>query len=404
MAASVASAREAYARRDWRAAYDGLARLPRPARHRRPRPPRRRRLVARRDAPSRWRSPRTSTSDWSPTGADAEAADRALRLALAWGDPRRPAGRHRLADPGRPAAPATCRRCAVHGVPRLPRRPPSTSTWPATRRRRRPRRSRSRRWPTSSTTPRSACFALALSGLAAVRRGATADGFALLDEAMLPVLAGRVDATVGRRHLLHRHPPVRRRSATWPGCGPGPRRWRAGPTRCPSTFMYAGVTRVHELQIISAEGDWDVVEEELGAPAATSLVGAHGWLSGDRLLRARGGTPAARRPRRRPGGVRPGPELRARPAARRGAAAARARAAPTAPWPQLRVSLAEREPARPGRAAAPPAVDLALETGDPAYAADAGRRAGGDRRRASAPPVCVARAAQARAAAAPRRR
>ena len=36
-------------------------------------------------------------------------------------------------------------------------------------------------------------FALATRGMAAVRRGRTRDGFADLDEAMLPVLAGQVD-------------------------------------------------------------------------------------------------------------------------------------------------------------------------------------------------------------------
>ena len=58
--------------------------------------------------------------------------------------------------------------------------------------------------------PALACFALVLEGMAAVRRGRTVEGFAALDEAMLPVLAGRVERALGGRHLLHDDPPLRR--------------------------------------------------------------------------------------------------------------------------------------------------------------------------------------------------
>ncbi len=41
--------------------------------------------------------------------------------------------------------------------------------------------------------PTLGCFALVLRGVAAIRDGRVADGFAALDEAMLPVVAGQVD-------------------------------------------------------------------------------------------------------------------------------------------------------------------------------------------------------------------
>lgn len=41
--------------------------------------------------------------------------------------------------------------------------------------------------------PTLGCFALVLRGVAAIRDGQVADGFAALDEAMLPVVAGQVD-------------------------------------------------------------------------------------------------------------------------------------------------------------------------------------------------------------------
>lgn len=46
-----------------------------------------------------------------------------------------------------------------------------------------------------------------------------------------------------------------------------------------STFLYAGVTRVHQLQLLRAEGDWDRVERELGE-WSEHLATRHGWLAG----------------------------------------------------------------------------------------------------------------------------
>ena len=123
------------------------------------------------------------------------------------------------------------------------------------------------------------CFALALRGLSAIRSGDTAGGFELLDEAMLPVLAGRVeplwagDLYCTVVHLCDELADLARMRA-----------WTARMARwsdpMPQTFMYAGVTRIHELQLVMAEGEWDSVERELGGRSA-DLVGAHGWLAGE---------------------------------------------------------------------------------------------------------------------------
>jgi DNA-binding CsgD family transcriptional regulator len=123
------------------------------------------------------------------------------------------------------------------------------------------------------------CFALALRGLAAVRRGRTAEGFADLDEAMLPVVAGHVDplwsgdlyCTVV--HLCDELGDLARMRAWTASMA----RWSRPQGR---TFMFASVTRVHELQLVAAEGDWATVEGELGDRSA-DLVGAHGWLAGE---------------------------------------------------------------------------------------------------------------------------
>ena len=96
---------------------------------------------------------------------------------------------------------------------------------------------------------------------------------------MLPVLAGRVDplwagdlyCTVV--HLCDELGDLARMRAWTASMA----RWSRpqGPT-----FMYTRVTRVHELQVVAAEGDWTAVESELGDRSA-DLVGAHGWLAGE---------------------------------------------------------------------------------------------------------------------------
>lgn len=126
--------------------------------------------------------------------------------------------------------------------------------------------------------PALAAFALVLSGIAAVRDGKAAEGFGDLDEAMLPVLAGRVaplwsgDIFCSVIHLCHQVADLARMRA-WTDAL---ERWASPLSR---TFMYAGVTRVHQLQLASAEGGWSRVESEIGEPSA-ALIGSHGWVAG----------------------------------------------------------------------------------------------------------------------------
>lgn len=123
------------------------------------------------------------------------------------------------------------------------------------------------------------CFARVLSGLAGVRAGDVQQGFADLDEAMLPVLAGRLtpmwsgDIYCTVIHLCQALGDLARMRA-WTSALV---RWSAPLSQ---TFMYAAVTRIHQLQLVSAEGGWDVVEEEIGSHSQ-SLVNAHGWLAGE---------------------------------------------------------------------------------------------------------------------------
>ena len=124
-----------------------------------------------------------------------------------------------------------------------------------------------------------ACLALAMEGIAAVREGRTEHGFACLDEAMLPVLAGRVDplwsgdlycTVIHQCDLLADLTRMR----AWTEAM---RRWSAPRS---SSFLYASVNRIHELQVDLADGAWGSVEEELLASSA-ALVDAHGWLAGE---------------------------------------------------------------------------------------------------------------------------
>lgn len=121
------------------------------------------------------------------------------------------------------------------------------------------------------------CFALTLAGMAAVRRG-DLSGFAALDEALIPVLGGQVDARWGGDvfctviHLCEALGDLARMRA-WTDA------LNAWAAPLSETFLYAGVTRLHQLQLLRAEGAWDQVEHELGELSA-DLATAHGWLAG----------------------------------------------------------------------------------------------------------------------------
>lgn len=189
--------------------------------------------------------------------------------------------------------------------------------------------------------PALACFARVLSGLALVREGQTEAGFGDLDEAMLPVLAGGVpqewagDIYCTVTHLCHVLGDLSR-MRSWTTAM---ERWTAGQS---STFVYADVTRVHELQLLSAGGDWEAAEREL-RPLSDRLAQAHGWMAGAgyyelgeiRRLRGDPSGALAAYARARELGVQPQPgEARLHLAA----------GAPSQALEQLRVALAESGP------------------------------------------------------------
>ena len=123
-------------------------------------------------------------------------------------------------------------------------------------------------------------FALATRGMAAVRRGGTLVGFADLDEAMLPVLAGRVDPLWSGDIYCTVDPPLRRARRPRPDAASGPSRWPGGqtplcrrrsctPTSPGSTSSSCSAPRVAG----TGRG---------GARAHSAEPGrGHGWLAGE---------------------------------------------------------------------------------------------------------------------------
>ncbi|MGW9415257.1 LuxR C-terminal-related transcriptional regulator [Arthrobacter cupressi] len=124
-----------------------------------------------------------------------------------------------------------------------------------------------------------ASFASVLSGLGSIRTGDAAKGFRDLDEAMLPVMAGQVPVEWGGDiycsviHLCHETADFARMRAWTDALA----RWCA---ELSQTFMFSAIVRVHQLQLLSAEGVWDAVEQEMAA-AGERLRHAHAWIAGD---------------------------------------------------------------------------------------------------------------------------
>ncbi len=387
---AVALARDAFARRDWRAAYDGLNEMGS--------------RLGTGDldilADAAWWSGHTPESmalgedvyqRLVTEGEYAEAADRALRLALAWatrGDVTvAMAWLNRtdrlLRDLPRGRVYGT--RLYFHGAMNMDMAGDPGPTAAAA--------AELDALARDLDDETLACFALMLEGMALVQGGQTARGFGCFDEAMLPVLAGRLDAfwagdiyctTI---HLCDQLADVARMRDWTEALA----RWASPLSR---TFMYVSVTRVHELQIISAEGDWDAVEAELGRESE-SLVGAHGWLSGAgfyelgdvRRLRGDAMGAAEAYERTRAFGVDPEPGQ---------ALLLRAAGHPVEALAELRVALADA--GRLDRAQILlPTVELALELKEPSYA---GTLTAELEETAAffATPGLVARAARARAA------
>ncbi|WP_115787326.1 helix-turn-helix domain-containing protein [Arthrobacter silvisoli] len=127
--------------------------------------------------------------------------------------------------------------------------------------------------------PELASFAGVLSGLGAIRTGDAATGFRELDEAMLPVMAGQVPAEWGGDiycsviHLCHETADYARMRAWTDALA----RWCAELSR---TFMFSAIVRVHQLQLLSAEGAWESVEQDMAA-LGERLRYAHAWIAGD---------------------------------------------------------------------------------------------------------------------------
>ena len=100
------------------------------------------------------------------------------------------------------------------------------------------------------------CFGLALEGMVAVRGGEVERGLELLDEAMLPVLAGRVPP--GEAGNLYCQMIA---VSTDLGDIARARRWTEVTERWVDGFtdavMFAGICRVHRAQLLRSSGDWD---------------------------------------------------------------------------------------------------------------------------------------------------
>ncbi len=104
-------------------------------------------------------------------------------------------------------------------------------------------------------------MALVSEGIALVKRGDVADGLAVLDEAMLPVLAGHVEPSfagniycqlMGICHEVADLPRARQWTAAT-------ERWCAG---FPVAVMFAGICRVHRVQLLQVQGEWQRAEQE----------------------------------------------------------------------------------------------------------------------------------------------
>lgn len=121
------------------------------------------------------------------------------------------------------------------------------------------------------------CFVAILQGMTSVLNGDVA-GFASLDEAVGLIVAGHVDPMWAGDiycsviHLCEMVGDLGRMRAWTDSLAA----W-AGPLS--ETFVFAAVTRVHQLQLLRAEGAWDTVEQELGEWSGR-LVGVNKWVAG----------------------------------------------------------------------------------------------------------------------------
>lgn len=119
---------------------------------------------------------------------------------------------------------------------------------------------------------------LAVSGVSELRHGDVARGFAQLDEAMLPVIAGHVPAEWGGDiyctviHVCHDLADFTR-MAEWTSAT---ERWSQ---HSASEAIYPGICRVHRLELRAAHGDWADVETKL-AQESEALRDRQAWIAG----------------------------------------------------------------------------------------------------------------------------
>lgn len=105
-------------------------------------------------------------------------------------------------------------------------------------------------------------YALVGEGIALVKQGHVRDGLAALDEAMLPVVAGRVRPTwAGNIYcqlmsVCHKLADLCR-AQQWTDATA---RWCEGFT---NAVMFLGVCRVHRAQLLQVHGDWTRAEDEI---------------------------------------------------------------------------------------------------------------------------------------------
>lgn len=123
------------------------------------------------------------------------------------------------------------------------------------------------RMGTELAVPMLGCFGLALQGVIAIRGGEPTRGWELLDEAMLPVLAGRIGpGEAGNLYCQMIE------LCTDLGDVARARRWTEVTERwcdlASSAVMFSGICRVHRAQLMRVQGDLDAAEAAASAACA----------------------------------------------------------------------------------------------------------------------------------------
>lgn len=123
------------------------------------------------------------------------------------------------------------------------------------------------------------CLSLVVRGLAELRSHRSSKGFALLDEAMLPVLAGRLPAEWAGDvyctviHMCHELADFRRME-DWT---------RATEQWCHqfgNEAIYTGICRIHRIELRSVRGEWTDAEESIQRECV-DLAGGNPWVAGE---------------------------------------------------------------------------------------------------------------------------